>query len=137
MYKLPDGQVDIFSLIHPLEEMLDPENRWVRMAQEVPWDLWEQRYAAQMYSSRGAPAKPLRAMLGALIIKKTLGISEAETVRLIGENPYMQLFIGQPVFTKSAPFSPSALKMFRRRLTPEILQELRGDLKRCSTMCAI
>ena len=32
MYKLPDGQLDIFTLIHPLEDMLDPLNRWVLRA---------------------------------------------------------------------------------------------------------
>ena len=41
MYKLPDGQLDIYTLIHPLEDMLDPENRWVVRAGAMPWEELE------------------------------------------------------------------------------------------------
>ena len=37
----------------------------------------------------GAPAKPFRTALGALIIKEKLGISDRETVEQIKENPYL------------------------------------------------
>lgn len=54
MYKLPDGQLDIYTLIHPLEDMLDPENRWVVRARAMPWEELERVLSAKLYSSRGA-----------------------------------------------------------------------------------
>ncbi len=129
MYKLPDGQLDIFTLIHPLEDMLDPENRWVVRAKATPWDLLEQHIAPQLYSSRGAPAKPLRMMLGAMMISDLLNISDAETVRQIQENPYLQYFIGLQEFTRQPVFAPLSLSLFRRRITPAIHRQIRQILR--------
>lgn len=129
MYKLPDGQLDIFTLIHPLEDMLDPENRWVVRAKETPWNLLEQQIAPQLYSSRGAPAKPLRMMLGAMMIGDLMNFSDAETVRQIQENPYLQYFIGLQEFTHQPVFAPLSLSIFRRRITPAINRQIRQILR--------
>ena len=50
----------------------------------------------------GAPAKPFRMALGALIIKEKLGISDRETVEQIKENPYLQYFIGREAYSNEA-----------------------------------
>ena len=129
MYKLPDGQLDIFTLIHPLEDMLDPGNRWVARAKATPWEALEQHIAPQLYSTRGAPAKPQRIMLGAIMIGDFLNTSDAETVRQIQENPYLQYFIGLQEFTHQPVFAPLSLSLFRRRITPEIQRQIRQILR--------
>ena len=55
----------------------------------------------------GAPAKPLRVALGALIIKEKLQISDREVVEQIRENPYLQYFIGLDGYKDKEPFDPS------------------------------
>ena len=130
MYKLPDGQLDIYTLIHPLEDMLDPENRWVVRAKAMPWEELERVLSARLYSSRGAPAKPLRMMLGAMYIGDHLKCSDAETVRQIQENPYMQYFVGLQEFQRRPPFNVSLFSQFRGRLTPEARRAFRGLLRR-------
>ena len=67
-------------------------NRWVKMAEIIPWDEFESEYAANFPTEKGAPAKSFRMALGALIIKEKLGISDRETVEQIRENPYLQYF---------------------------------------------
>ena len=129
MYKLPDGQLDIFSLIGGLEDMLDPSNRWVKRAKETPWDALESELVPVLYSSRGAPAKPLRVMLGAMMIGDTMSVSDAETVRQIQENPYLQYFIGLTEFTHEAVFAPLSLTLFRKRITPEIEKKIRTIIR--------
>lgn len=129
MYKLPDGQLDIYTLIHPLEDMLDPENRWVVRAKAMPWDELEQELHSKLYSSRGAPAKPLRMMLGAMMIGDHLKCSDAETVRLIQESPYMQYFVGLHEFTKERLFAPLSLSLFRKRITPSVEREIRAIVR--------
>ena len=129
MYKLPDGQLDIFSLIHPLEDMLDPENRWVVRAKAMPWEALEDVLSTKLYSTRGAPAKPLRMMLGAMMIGDQLKCSDAETVRQIQENPYMQYFVGLQEFTHERPFAPLSLSLFRKKITPAIDHEIRTMIR--------
>lgn len=129
MYKLPDGQLDIYTLIHPLADMLDPENRWVVRAASLPWEELERVLAAKLYSTRGAPAKPLRMMLGAMMIGDHLKCSDAETVRLIQENPYMQYFVGLNEFTRERLFAPLSLTLFRKKITPAVEREIRRIIK--------
>jgi Transposase DDE domain/Transposase domain (DUF772) len=61
------------------------------MAKLIPWTEVEEEYAKKFTIEIGAPAKPSRMALGALIIKEKLGISDRETVEQIRENPYLQL----------------------------------------------
>ena len=79
----------------PFEEKLAPDNRWIIMSKLIPWTEFEAEYA-QNFSSEGmgAPAKPFRMALGALIIKERLKTSDRETVEQIRENPDLQYFIG-------------------------------------------
>jgi IS5 family transposase len=93
---------------------LSPDNRWVKMAELIPWSEFEAEYAENFPTEMGAPAKSFRMALGALIIKEKLGISDRETVEQVRENPYMQYFIGQSIYSNELPFDPSLLVHFRR-----------------------
>ena len=103
---------------------MSPDNRWVKMAQLIPWDEFEAEYAENFPTSLGAPAKSFRMALGALIIKEKLGISEREIVEQIRENPYLQYFIGQSSYSNELPFEPSPLVHFRQRISPNIIEKL-------------
>lgn len=103
----------------------DPTNRWVVLAQLIPWDQFEERYASRFASSRfGRMAKPVRMALGALIIKERCGFPDEELVEQIKENPYLQYFIGLTKFQKKAPFDPSLMVHFRKRFSAKTLQEI-------------
>ena len=83
-------------------------------------------------STTGTVAKPLRMALGALMIQKEYGFSDRTLVEQLQENPYFQYFIGLPGFQLEAPFAPSLLVEFRKRLTEDILMDineliLKGD----------
>lgn len=70
------------------------------------------------------PAKPLRTVLGSLIIQKQYNYSDRELVEQIRENPYYQFFIGLPGYQDKEAFVPSLLVEFRKRLTDDILGEI-------------
>ena len=42
-----------------------PDNRWIKLADLIPWNELEDGYAAQFYKGFGAPAKLFRMALGA------------------------------------------------------------------------
>ncbi len=107
----------------PLGMHMNPENRWVRLAEQIPWDVFESKYAELFPNDTGNVAKPLRTALGSLIIQKKLCFSDRELVEQITENPYLQYFIGLPGYQEEPPFDASTLVLFRKRLSPEIIME--------------
>ena len=100
------------------------DNRWVVMAQLIPWSEFEEEYADNFSDSMGAPAKPFRMALGALIIKEKLGISDRETIEQIKENPYLQYFIGKEYYSNEAPFDASMMVHFRQRISASVVKEI-------------
>ena len=124
MYKIPDkSQPSLLDFNQPLGLRMDPENRWVRLADMVPWDIFEEKYAALFPSGTGNVAKPLRLALGSLIIQNRFQYSDRELVEQLAENPYLQYFIGLPGYQACAPFDASTLVWFRKRITIDILNE--------------
>jgi len=104
---------------------LRPENRWVKLAQIIPWSRLEGRYHRTFANPKvGNPAKSCRMAIGSLIIKERLRLSDEETLAIILDSPYMQFFIGMHSFSDRAPFDASTMTYFRKRLTPEILAEI-------------
>jgi nitrogenase subunit NifH len=94
------------------------------MANLIPWSEFEKEYAQNFSEEMGAPAKPFRMALGALIIKEKLGISDRETVEQIRENPYLQYFIGLSSYSNEAPFEASMLVHFRERIQVDLVNQV-------------
>ena len=125
MYKFnQNAQMSLYDFNQPIGLKMNPENRWIKKAEAIPWDAIEERYAKLFPSHTGVPAKPLRMALGSLLIQKQLGFSDRELVEEITENPYLQYFVGLPGYQTEAPFVPSLLVEFRKRLTDEIIGEI-------------
>ena len=95
---------------------LDLANEWVRNANKLPWEAWEPLYAALFSGIKGNIAKPCRMVLGSLIIQMRMGFSDRDLVKQIMENPYYQFFIGLDEFQQTAPFVPTLLVEWRKRL---------------------
>lgn len=108
----------------PVAVKLSLDNRWVIMAELIPWTEFEAQYAEKFSEKMGAPAKPFRMALGALIIKETLGISDRETVEQIKENPYLQYFIGLSEYSNDSPFEASMMVYFRERIKMDLVKNI-------------
>ena len=101
----------------PFQTDLDKDNRWVVLAECIPWDELAQAYhGALNQSGQGRPSKDARLVIGAVIIKHKLCLSDRETVAQLQENPYLQYFIGLPGYQRGAPFAPSLLVEVRKRM---------------------
>ena len=108
----------------PMGLHMNPNNRWIKMADSIPWDEFEIKYAKLFPSDTGNVAKPLRMALGALIIQTKFQYADRELVEQITENPYLQYFIGLPGYQEEAPFDASTLVLFRKRISAEMLMEV-------------
>ena len=101
------------------------ENRWVKLAEIMPWDLIERKYIEAFTGQQtGNPSITSRMAFGALIIKRELNLSDEETVTMIRENPHCQYFLGIPEFTDVAPFDSSKMVAFRRRFPAKDMAEI-------------
>ena len=104
---------------------LDKSNRWVSMGDLLPWPELEREYNSRLNNSvKGAGNKPARLILGAMIIKHKLCLSDIETIELIRENPYMQYMCGLSEFTDKPIFDPSLFVTIRKRISEEELNEM-------------
>ena len=111
------SQLTLAGFETPFERSLNPKNRWVVLAGLIPWDEICSLYLKQVRpSSTGRPAISPRIVIGSIIIKHLCNLDDVETVDQISENIYMQYFLGYPSFTNEAPYDPSLLTDFRKRL---------------------
>ncbi len=123
MYKKNNSNPEFEDFYLPFGGKLKSDNRWIRLAKQIPWDEIESIYSSQ-FSKTGAPAKNLRIALGALIIKEKLKLTDREIVDQIIENPYLQYFIGLEEYQDEPPFDSSMMVHFRKRLNFEIISEI-------------
>ena len=124
MYKSNNKlQSSFLDFNQPMGLHMNPENRWIKMADMIPWDVFEKKYKHLFKSKTGNVAKPLRMALGALIIQTRFQYSDRELVQQITENPYLQYFIGLPGYQETPPFDASTLVLFRKRINARMLME--------------
>ena len=105
-----DGSMKAFG------KKLNPDNRWIRLAHQLPWDEFAQVYAESLSDGMGRPSKDARLVIGALIIKHLKRLPDEEVIPEIQENPYLQYFIGLKEFTHEPIFDPSLFVTLRKRL---------------------
>lgn len=106
----------------PFETVLDNNNRWVKLSECIPWDELAESYYQGLPADRGRPMKDARRVIGAVIIKHKLCLSDVETVLQIQENPYLQYFVGLPGYQAIAPFAPSLLVEIRKRMGEAVFE---------------
>ena len=117
-------QLDLGLLRSSLDE-LDKTNRWVVLGDLLPWTELEKEYNSRLDNQKkGAGNKPARMILGAMIIKHKLSLSDAETIEIIKESPYMQYFCGLHEFTEKNIFDPSLFVTIRKRISEEELNKM-------------
>lgn len=110
------NQLTLAEFDWPFQVALDEQNRWVKMSQLIPWDALSEGYYQNLSRTQGRPAKDARLVIGAVIIKHKLSLSDEETVCQIQENPYLQYFVGLPGYQMAVPFVPSLLVEVRKRM---------------------
>lgn len=83
---------------------LPKSNRWVSLGDTLPWEEIEKIYNVKLNNSfTSAGNNPARVIVGALIIKHKMNLSDEETILAI-QAPYM---LGLSEFTASRFFIPA------------------------------
>jgi len=98
-----------------LLDQLDPKDPLLLLAKKIPWMELEKEFAP-LYAEKGRPAKPVRLMVGLLILKQIENLSDERVVEEWKRNPYFQAFCGIEQFQWRFPCEPSDLCHFRKRI---------------------
>ncbi|HYK46207.1 MAG TPA: IS5 family transposase, partial [Parafilimonas sp.] len=114
----------------PFEQHLDANNRWVQLADKLPWDDLVKIYNKKLRADFGAPSIDGRMIIATLIIKHKLNLSDREVIEMIRENIYMQYFVGLSSFTTKEIFHHTEFVHIRKRLQVADFNEMTEELMR-------
>lgn len=123
-----EKQLSIEEFQTPFQMNLKSSNRWVKLSQKIPWDDLAIIYYKVMSADQGAPSIDARRIIGSLIIKHKLNLTDEETVSQIQENPYLQFFLGYSVYESEPIFSPTLFVEIRKRLGIDKFNEMSSRL---------
>jgi hypothetical protein len=133
MYRKPDrNQFSLDEFILPFGGKLSKGNRWVKMAEMMPWEMIEDYYAESFKNIKPDGRRPIsaRVAFGSLYIKENEVITDERTVENISENPYMQYFLGLGAFAPEPLFDPSMMVHFRKRFPSEFVAKVNEEIYR-------
>lgn len=116
-----------FSL--PFNGSLDGNNRWVKLANLLPWDGLVRAYAQNLSDQTGRPTADLRVELGALLIQELMEYTDREVIAQIQENPYLQYFLGFHEYRYKKVFDASLLVSIRKRLDRGAIAAMTGEVE--------
>ncbi|MEN9917661.1 MAG: hypothetical protein RL662_97 [Bacteroidota bacterium] len=104
------------SLFFSLEDSLNQKHPLYILANKVDWAMFERAFFPLYCPDNGCPAKPIRLMVGLLILKHVRNLSNESIVEQWAENTYYQYFCGQKDFVAHPPCASSDLVHFRHRM---------------------
>jgi hypothetical protein len=131
MYRKRDrNQMTIADFIPPFGGKLNADNRWVKMAEIIPWDMVEDIYAKSFKNENpdGRPPVPARIAFGAMYIKENEGFPQSRTLQHISENVYMQYFLGLTEFNPKPLFDSSMMSQFASRFSKEDIEKINEEI---------
>ena len=126
------NQLTLDNFILPFGGKLSAENRWVKMADLMPWDMVEDIYNKSLKtdSKDGRPPIPSRIAFGAIFIKGNERITNEKTLECTTENPYIQYFLGLTEFRMEPLFDLSMMVYFHKRFPTEEVEKINEELFR-------
>ena len=126
------AQLSLEEFFLPFGGKLSAENRWVKIANLMPWDMVEDLYAESFKGETedGRPPIPARIAFGAIYIKEQESITDERALEYIAENPYMQFFLGLSSFRQEPLFDESMMVHFRKRFPQEKINQINEELYR-------
>ena len=101
------------------EEQLNHRHALYRLTGKINWKVFEESFSRHYSSNMGKPAKPIRLMVGLLILKQIRNLSDEDIVMQWAENAYYQYFCGENSFCSKEPCVPTELVEFRKRIGTE------------------
>lgn len=128
MYRSEKFNPTLFGKLFHLGGKLADSNRWLKLAEVLPWEKLDAAYGRYFTAGYGRPAKDSRLVCGLLVVKQLKKLSDEDAVAEFMESPYIQAFCGQEYFALEDVINPGILSERRKRLGAEFLALLEAEL---------
>jgi len=115
-------QTNLFG--NDLIQQLDPEDPLLQLALALPWGEFEAAFTQHYTLGTGRPSKPIRLMVGLLLLKQLENLSDEKVVLQFKRNPYYQAFCGLTEFSQALPCHSTELVHFRKRIGTEGFEKI-------------
>jgi transposase, IS5 family len=111
------NQLPIFKELNPYCGQIDTNNRWIKLAELVPWDEIDPIYRKHFDARKQSVIKSNRLIMGLMLGQMLMELSDKAVLEYFHENPYFQYFCGQDTFMAKLdkPIIHSSLLSKRRR----------------------
>jgi transposase, IS5 family len=121
---IDNSNMDLFR--NRLSNQLKMKHELIVLSQKIDWKSLEAELG-NLYedSSRGGqPPKPVRLIVGIMLLQHMHQLSDELVVARWVENPYWQYFCGYDYLQWECPIDPSSLTRWRKRLSTEMLEKI-------------
>ena len=112
-------QIPIFKELSPYAGQIDKNNRWIKLAELVPWYEMDVIYRKYFDEGKQSVIKKSRLILGLLLGQMIVELGDRTILEYFHENLYFQYFCGQDIFvakTETTIIHHSLLSKRRKRL---------------------
>lgn len=98
-----------------LSTQLNPSHELYKLSKVIDWEFFEKEFSGLFLDNTGASAKPVRLVVGIIMLQQMHGYSDEGAVDEWVENPYWQFFCGYDYLQWVKPIDPSSLSRWRGR----------------------
>ena len=107
-----------------LLDQLDSNDPLLLLANVINWKQFDDDFSVGETRKSGRPRKPVRLMIGLLILKQLENLSDENVVLQWKRNPYYQAFCGALQFSNQLPCHSTELVKFRNRIGKDGVEKI-------------
>ncbi len=107
-----------------LSTQLSSNHPLVQLSKLIDWKPLEEDFSGLFVEKIGQPAKPVRLVVGIMMLQHMYGLSDEQIVFRWVENPYWQYFCGYDFLQHKVPMHPTSLIRWRYRLAESGLTKI-------------
>ena len=123
--KIETAQSELF--MSRLSNQLNPKDPLFILSGQINWSSFEEDFGSHYREGPGQPPKPIRLMVGLMMLQHMHGVSDEQAVQQRVQNPYWQYFCGYDYLQWEFPCDPSSMTRWRKRLGSEGLEKILAE----------
>ena len=121
----------IFKELSPYSGQIDTNNRWIKLADLVPWDEMDVIYRKYFDERKQSRIKKSRLIIGLQLGQMLMELADRAVLDYFHENPYFQYFCGEESFVPKLDKSiihHSLLSKRRKRLGEDCARKFEQEI---------